>query len=301
VSQLRRATALVLALSLLSACATLHETGRRPTPGDLGAVHVSVFANDEQRRAGVSLQQPISGVLEQRVDGRWTPVFRSIAPSWTVASLEPGRYRIRFDARLDPRGAPEALERPVERKVDVRRGEVVDVELILDHVSPAMVAAGAAAIVIGAVLLHEWLDDLDLPTPPLPPPDLVDAAFWVTLDLTSQPPHWSPTASAPLVTSHFPLEGDLVAARRVRVLFSLSEPIDPTRLRPDAIRVDTADGTRLAGTVTWDAAHWWIAWQPESDLPRGAELTATLDPSAVVDPDGLPLAAGANFGFRTAP
>lgn len=298
---LRVGVAATVMVALAAGCATVREAGRHPGTGDLGAIHVAAFADDDARGAGHPFDGAVSGVLERQSGRQWIPIFRSIAPTWTVASLEPGRYRVRFDARLDPRGAPEALERPVGKIVKVHPGEVVDVELILDHVSPAMVAAGAAAVVVAAVLLHRWLDDHDLPHPPLPPPEVVNAAFWVTLDLANAPPDWRPVQDAPLVTSHFPLEGDLVAARRVRVLFSLSEPIDPSRLGSDAVSVSTAAGERLPGRVSWDPNRWWIVWEPATDLPPGTEITASLDPGQTIDDDGLPLTGPASFRFRTVP
>ncbi len=291
----------VVVAALAAGCATLSESGRRPTPGDLGGVRVAVFQDDDGRRAGHPFHGAISGVLERKEKGKWLSVFRSLAPTWTVASLDPGKYRVRFDGRLDSRGAPEDLERPVSRTVEVRRGEMAELVLVLDHVSPGMVAAGAVAVVVAAVLLHEFLDDFDLPPPPLPPPALLDAAFWVTVDLASTDREWRGEDRAPLVTSHFPLEGDLVAARRVRVVFALSEPIDGRNLSPDAVRVETAEGAPLAGRVAWDAERWWVIWEPAADLPRSTTLVARLEPESVVDAGGEQLAGEASFTFRTTP
>jgi len=293
----RRPVAVLLALALAAGCATLRETGRRAADGALGGVRVAVFADDDARRTGRLLRGAISGALERREGRSWRPVFRTLEPAWAVASLEPGRYRVRFDARLDPAGAPEDLERPVARVVEVRAGELVELELVLDHVSPGVIVAGAAAVVVAAVVLHEWLDDLGLPPPP--PPPLADVAFWVTLDLALHTPAWRGVERAPLVTSHFPLADDLVAARRVRVLFALSEPILADRLAPDAIIVESADGRALAGDVRWDAEHWWVVWEPAEDLPRDATLTARLDPASIVDAGGLPLATAEQFSFHT--
>ncbi|KAB2960916.1 MAG: hypothetical protein F9K16_11515, partial [Thermoanaerobaculia bacterium] len=264
-------------------------------------VRVGVFADDGARRAGNLLPGSIAGALERRErGGAWVPVFRSLDSSWAVAGLAPGRYRIRFDAALDPAGRAEALERPVAETVEVRDGEAVEVEVILDHVSPAMVAAGAVGVVIAAVLLHEWLDGLDLPAPPRPPAWAVETAFWVTLDLASSRPAWVPRESSPQVTSHFPREGDVVAAPRVRVVFALSEPIGSERLGDDAVTVETAGGELLPGRVAWDARRWWVTWEPDGDLPRSTRLRATLDGARIVDAAGHALAGPVRFEFETA-
>jgi len=302
-SPLRRLTAAALTALLVAGCATLHESGRTPIGGDRGAVRVAVFPDDDARGAGRLLGEPIAGVLERHLRGnQWKPVFRSLEPSWAVAGLEPGRYRVRFDLTLDGRGQPEDLERPVRREVDVRAGEAVDVELILDHVSPAMVAAGAVAVVVAAVLLHEWLDDHDLPTPPLPPPSwALDAAFWITLDATSRPAGWMPQERAPQVTSHFPRAGEVVEPGRVRVVFVLSEPLDAGRLTADAIVVEDENGDLLPGRVRWDAKQWWLIWEPNGPLPPGRRLRATLRVDSIADATGIALAGPTGFDFETAP
>lgn len=297
----RRGAAGLVAVALLAGCATARVAGRHPAPaGPGGGIHLTVFADDDARKARRVLDGSLSGVLERREAKSWTPVFRSLDPSWTVAGLAPGRYRVRFDDRLDPTGHAKGLERPVSQAVDVREGEIVEVEVILDHVSPAMVAAGAAAVVVAAVLLHDWLDDADLPLPPPPPAWLVDTVFWVTLDVATDPSTWVPRVRAPQVTSHFPHADDLVAAPRVRVVFALSEPIDPASLAPDGVIVETADGTPLPGRVGWDADRWWVTWTPTEDLPRAETLTATLAAEGLRNPDGDLLAASASFRFRTA-
>jgi hypothetical protein len=295
----RRPAALGLLALLAFGCATARQAGRVPSGSSEAGVRVAVFADDDARDAGTVLDEAISGVLERKERGAWSPIFRTLEPAWTVAGLSPGRYRVRFDLALDPAGQPEALDRPVVETFDVRAGEVTEIEVILDHVSPAAVAAGAVAIVIAAVLLHEWLDDLDLPTPPAPPHWAAEAAFWVTLDLASEPAIWVPRDLSPQVTSHFPRDGDLVAAARVRVVFALSEPIDATSLDPQTIRVDTADGEPVPGRVEWDPARWWLTWEPEQDLPRDTTFVVTLDAGAVVDPAGEPLRASEVFEFST--
>ena len=298
----QRASALLLATGLVASCATVREAGRTSIDGELGAVRVAVFADDDARAAGRLLDEPIAGVLERREKGRWQPVFRSLEPSWAVAGLEAGRYRLRFDLTLDERGQPEDLERPVRRAIEVRRGEAVDVELILDHVSPAMVAAGAVAVIVAAVVLHEWLDHHDLPRPPLPPASwALDAAFWITLDAASRPRAWVPQAHAPQVTSHFPRAAETVAAGRVRVVFVLSEAIDGARLGDDAVLVTDDESVEIPGRVHWDADRWWIVWEPDAALPAGRRLRATLSHDAVVDATGLELAGPTGFDFETAP
>lgn len=300
--RLRSAAALLLAVSLLASCATMREVGRSPIAGERGAVRVAVFADDDTRAAGRLLGEPIAGVLERRRDGHWQPLFRSLEPSWSVAGLDPGRYRVRFDRRLDARGRPENLERPVQQTLEVRAGEAVDVELILDHVSPEMVAVGVVAAVVAAIVLHEWLDDHGLPHPPPPPAWALDAAFWVTLDVAARSgPVWVPNLPAVQVTSHFPRAGEVVPAERVRVVFVLSEPVEGERLGEDAVVVSDDEGVEVPGSTHWDASQWWIVWEPAEALPADRRLFAELLTDHFLAATGRALAGATGFDFETRP
>jgi hypothetical protein len=294
-----RSVAALVAAALLVGCATTRERGRPAAPGEGGGVRVAVYADDDARGAGERFDGAVAGVLERRTAGRWQPVFRSLDPSWAVAGLEPGTYRVRFDTALDASGRPRELSRPVDERVRVREGEVVEVELLLEHVSPALVAAGAVAVVVAAVLLHEWLDGLDLPAPPVPPAWAIETAFWITLEATAEPTAWMPRDRAPQVTSHFPRDGGVLEPDEARVLFSLSEPVDPERLA-GAVSVTTEDGEPVAGEVEWDAEHWWVVWRPLEPLARGSRLRATLDGESVVDRVGAPLGRSVRFEFSIA-
>lgn len=281
----------------LSACASIHQVGSRPFAGDGGALRVRVFADDDARGAGALLPARIVGELERSEGRNWRPVFRSIEPSWTVAGLAPGRYRVVFSARLNAEGEVEGLERTIREPVDVAEGQMAEVEVVLDHVSAAMVVAGAAAVVVAAVLLHDWLDDLDLPAPPPPPEWALDTAFWVTLDLLDDGPGWVEHPAGPTVTSHFPRAGERVSTRRARAVFVLSEPLDAGGVAPDAIRVMTADGAEVPGAASYDAERWWLVWEPAGELPADAQLHVALD----ADATGQTLAGPVGFDFETGP
>lgn len=292
---------MVLVALLLGACATARQTGRVTSDDPAtGGIHVSIHADDDDRAVGADYPEPVRSVLERRVEGVWLPVFTSLESRWAVAGLEPGRYRVRMDTRLDPTGRAVPLDHPVVERVRVQAGEVVHVEVLLDQVSPVVVAAGAAAVVVAAVLLHEWLGDLDLPEPPRPPAWALDAAFWVTVDWATEPHSWIPRDRAPQVTSHFPRDGDLVDTRHPQIVFVLSEPIDPTRGVEDAVRVELVDGGEIPGRTVWHEETWWLTWEPEDELPPGAQLRATLLPETVVDRVGAPIGRAVSFEFETA-
>lgn len=296
----RRALALLLAVAL-AGCTSIRQVGSRPFEGDGGALRVRVFADDEARSAGSVLPARIVGELEREEGRKWRPVFRSIEPSWTVAGLLPGSYRVTFSAKLNAEGEVEGLERTVRLPVEVADAQLSEVEVVLDHVSTGMIVAGVAAAVVAAVLLHDWLDDLDLPAPPPPPSWVADAVFWVTLDLLDEPEGWVERAPGPTVTSHFPRAGETVTAARPRAVFVLSEPLDPASVRADAIEVTTAEGDRVAGTTSWDAERWWLIWVPDFDLPRGARLHVDLDAEGLAAGTGLPFSGPVGFDFETAP
>jgi hypothetical protein len=309
-SALRLPALLATALAV-SSCFSVQTRSRKATAADggeetTGGIAVRVFFDDAARKANQPGPRGLFVELERREGKSYEPVFRSLEPAWSVLGLRPGDYRLRFTSRLDAKGDPQPLEEK-PRGVKVRAGEVTEVDAVLEHVDKGLVVVGVIAAVAAAVLLHEWLDDQDLPTPPLPPippPAVVDAIFWISLDLaTYSDEPWSPSNAArpPVVTSHFPDDGALVAARRVRVTFALSEPLIPERIDADCVELTSESYGLVEGTTTYDADRWWIVWEPADDLPREEALRATLYSECVSDLQGLALEENASFAFRTSP
>jgi len=281
---------LVAELSGCLAVRTTRESSATPEAG----VAVVVFADDAARRAARPGPEGVLGELERREHGRWQPVFRSLAPRWAVTGLPPGTYRLRFPARLDEAGNIVPLpEKP--RKLKLAGGELVKVEAVLEHVPVALVVAGVVVVAVAAIALSKWAKEHELPEPPLPPPELVDLAFHLTLDLAAGP--WpAPDRAAPLVTSHFPAAGAQVPPGKVRVIFAFSEPLDPHSLDPGKVRVLGERSGLVPGLASYDAAHWWVVWEAREQLSR-EKLHVTLDRGAVEDLAGNELASAASFAF----
>jgi hypothetical protein len=295
------AAALLGAQLALAGCVSVRQAGTRTVPGPGGSVAVTVFADDAARRDGKPGPAGVLGELERRDGERWVPVFRSLDPAWAVAGLPAGAYRLRVPARLD--GAGNVV--PIDEKavsLDVREGRVTEAEVVLKHVSTGAVVAGTVAVAVAAVLLHEWLDDHDLPSPPLPPPEVLDAVVWITIDLHAAAA-WSGPADGtpPMVASHFPTAGALVAARRPRLVLAFSEALHAGEIEPAGVTVLAEKGGLIPGVVAYDAASWWLTWQPQTDLPSGDTIHVTLAADAVEDLAGNEMGTPLTFTFATAP
>ncbi|MFN3413898.1 MAG: hypothetical protein ACK42L_07535, partial [Thermoanaerobaculum sp.] len=208
----------------LSGCLSVQTQTQKGQHSQAG-VTVVVFADDAARRRGEIGPAGVFSELERREQGRWQPVFRSLAPRWALTDLPPGRYRLRFPARLDDAGHVVPLsEKP--KKFALHAGEMLQVQAVLEHMPVALVVAGVVVVAVVAVALSKWLKDADLPEPPLPPPELVDVAFHLTWNWAVAYPEAADRA-APVVTSHFPAAGAQVPAGRLRVVGVFLEPRAP--------------------------------------------------------------------------
>jgi len=300
----RRATAIGLILGQLvlatSGCMSVRAAGTRESRGAGGGVAVTVFANDSARRANTPGPTGVLGELQRHEGDRWVTVFRSLDPSWAVAGLPPGGYRVRFPARLDDAGDIVRLSGDA-KSVTVQEGRITDVHAILEHVPTALVVVGVVTVVVAAVLISKYLSDHDLPAPPPPPPELVEAMFYISIDLASGP-EWQGVGDRqpPQVTSHFPASGALVAVRRPKVILAISEPLRSGEVETKAVSVLGEASGLIPGIVSYDAQQWWIVWEPQQDLPGGDTFHVTLAADAAEDLSGNELAAPASFAFRTA-
>ena len=307
-----RHLALLVAALLLNSCLSV-QTRHHPITGGGGAgvtdgsggIALQVFADDDAQKAGTPGPRGLFIELERKEGTRFTPVFRSLEPAWSVMGLPPGEYRLRFPARLDDQGNAVKLDEE-PRVIKVLAGEVTEVDTVLEHVDKGLIVAG----VIAAVALAVFLDVHDLPVPPLPPipppPGVLDAVFWISLDAATPPVYgppggWVPAGPGrtPVVTSHFPPDGARVAADRVRITFALSAPLDAHTLQDDGITILGEKSGLLPGHTSYDGDRWWLVWEGDDDLPRDETLHVTLAQDAVEDAGGNELAMPVSFTFTT--
>ncbi len=300
---------LALAGLLLTSCLSV-QTRHRPAtgiPDGSGGIALQVFADDDAQKAGTPGPRGLFIELERKEGLRFTPVFRSLEPAWSVMGLPPGDYRLRFPARLDEAGNAVKLdEKP--RPVKVQAGQVTEVDTVLEHVDKGLIVAG----VIAAVALAIFLDVHNLPVPPLPPipppPGVLDAIFWISLDAGTTPVYgppggWVPAGPGrtPVVTSHFPPDGASVTADRVRITFALSGQLDAHTLKSNGITVLGETSGLLSGNTTYDGDRWWLVWEGDGDLARDDTFHVTLSEEAIADLHGNELGAPVSFSFSTAP
>ena len=297
---LQRPIAMILIIGQLvlslSGCLSVQAASTRKAEGPGGGVAVQVFADDGARRAGKPSPAGIMGELDRKEGTNWVPVFRSLNPTWTVAGLLPGSYRVRFPARLDEAGNVVRLG-GTATEVRVTEGRITDVNAVLDHVDTALIVAG----VVAAVLIAKYVHDHGLPEPPPPPPGLLDAVFYVSVNVVTGP-GWTGVADRlpPTVTSHFPATDALVAARRPRVILLFSEPLRPQDVKPDGVSVLGETSGLVPGQVSYDGQNWWVIWQPQADLIPGDTYHVTLAKGAVEDLAGNEAESPTTLTFKTA-
>ena len=305
---LRRSIAALCVALLLAGCVSTRSLGRTELddtgaqPGT-GGVRVTTHESDHDRRAGVTGPRFVHAELDRREGKQWRTVFKALGPTWSVVDLPPGKYRLRYTSWLDQAGNAQRIDHP-GRIFRIKPGKVSELQTTLEHFPTGLVVAGVVTAVVVAAILFDWLDDVDPPDLPLPSPRTAAAIFHLTLDLAilSDDLHHAAAErldSAPVVTSHFPEEGTLVAARRIRIVFAFSEPLNPYDVEPQGITVVSQQHGLIAGRTTYDPEHWWLVWEADADFPAGDTFHVTLDPEAAEDQSGNELSQPVTFTFTT--
>lgn len=261
-----------------------------------GELSVAVYRKSSDRDAGTTVRFPVLSELERVEGGMRSTVARSMAGSWSLAELPPGRYALRVERKIDEHGDVVPLKQPSSKEFEVRAGERVTASVVLERVPVGLIVLAAVTVVLLVVLAIELADDVPLPPPP--PPDLLPDLFVqvaLAIPLGGRP---GPTAPEPGVADVFPAPGSVVAARRVTVSFLASVPLDPSGIGDGAVlAVGTLSG-EIPGTVSWRAEDQLLLFAPSVDFTPGEEVTVTLDLGEVASASGRSGSGRVSTTFR---
>ena len=283
-----------LAPLALDGCVSVGLTRSPAGDGETGEVAVSVYRKTAERNAGVLVAFPVLSELQKVEGGARTTVARSMAPTWSVPGVPPGRYVLRVARKIDEHGDVVPLKKPYSREFDVAAGQRVEAAVVLEKVPVGWIVLAAVTVVLLVVLAIELAEEVDLPPPPLPAADLF---LHVALALP-----WGsasgPGAVEPGVADVFPAPGSVVAARRVAVSFLMSRPLDPGAVEADAVLAVGSLSGEIPGEVTWQAGDQLLRFTPSRDFRSGEEVTVTLDLGRIASADGRNGSGRASTTFR---
>ena len=118
----------VLAPLALDGCVSvgLARSVRDGGPGRHGRGRRGRLPDDGRPRLGVPVDHPVLAELTRIENGVRTTVARSMASSWSLGDLPPGRYVLRTSKKIDENGDVVPLKGPVEKEFDVGAGERVE-------------------------------------------------------------------------------------------------------------------------------------------------------------------------------
>ena len=283
-----------LAPLALDGCVSVGLTRSAAGDEETGEVAVSVYRKTAERNAGVPVAFPVLSELQKVEAGARTTVARSMASSWSVPAVPPGRYALRVARKIDEHGDVVPLKKPYSREFDVAAGQRVEATVVLEKVPVGWIILAAVTVVLLVVLAIELAEEVDLPPPPLPVEDLfLHVAFALPWGATA-----GPRTVEPGVADVFPAPGSVVAARRVAVSFLMSLPLDPGEIEADAVLAVGSLSGEIPGEVAWQAGDQLLRFTPSRDFQHGEEVTVTLDLSRVASAEGRSGSGRASTTFR---
>lgn len=264
---------------------------RRPlgTAEETAALSVAFFEKTRDRDAGRPLSTPVfSRLVRTSKEGAATVAARSISSRWSVEGLPPGRYRLEATRRIDAHGDVVPLSKPVGRSLDLRGGEKLTADVVLSKVPVVWIVLAAVTVVALAILAIDLFDDVDIPVPPLPPPEAVVVAAEIVTDVVTEGAGVAADRAdaAPAAADVFPAPGSVVAARRVAVTFLLTRPLAPDGVGEGAVLCLGSLSGEIPGAVTWLETEQALRFAPSRDFTPGETVTVTLDLGRLESPEG---------------
>jgi len=141
----------------LDGCVSVGLSRAPAAAGDAGTgeVAVSVYRKSAERKAGATVSFPVLSELERLDGASWTTVARSMAGSFTLPRVPPGRYALRVARKIDEHGDVVPLRQPASKEFEVRAGERVEASVLLEKVPVGWIVLAAVTVVLLVVLAVE--------------------------------------------------------------------------------------------------------------------------------------------------
>ncbi|MBK6403686.1 MAG: hypothetical protein IPF66_00815 [Holophagales bacterium] len=260
-----------------------------------GEVLVSVYQTTGDRDSAVLVNHPVLAELARVESGNRSIVARSMASSWSLDGLPPGRYVLRTSKKIDLDGNVVPLKGPIEKEFDVRAGERVDAKVVLEKVPVFWIVLAAITVVFLVILAIDAAGDGGLPLPPPPPlpPVFVGVALEIPFGRAT-----GPEAAEPGVADVYPAPGSVVAARRIAVSFFMTVPLDPQSVDGAAVLAVGSLSGEIEGRVEWLEEERLLRFLPAQDFRPGEDVTVTLDLGKVESVGGRSGSGRATTSFR---
>ena len=240
-----------------------------PSAPPSGAVTVAVYEKAADRDADRHVAFPVLAELLKKEGKGEALVARSMAPTWTVKDLPPGRYRLRVTKRIDAQGNVVALDNPGDAAFEVAAGERTVVSVVLKKVPVFWIVVATLTIIALVVLAIIGFHKGDLPKPP-PPPFLPPVA--VAIPLGTAGGEGGTDVPAPAAVDVFPAPGSVVG-----VTFLLSMPLATGGVDDGAVLAVGSTSGDIRGTTSYDPEEQLLTFAPASDFSPGEDITVTLD------------------------
>ena len=269
-----------------------------PSAPPRGAVTVAVFEKPADREADRHVAFPVLSELLREGKGE-TLVARSMNPTWTVADLPPGRYRLRITKRIDEKGNVVTLDNPADTTFDVTAGERTAVSVVLRKVPVFWIVVAAITVVALIVLAIIGVDRGVLPRPPIPP--IPPVAIMIPVGGGGEGGPGAPAIPAPSAVDVFPAPGSVVAAKRVAVTFLLSMPLAENGVGDGAVLAVGTTSGEIRGQTSYLAEEELLRFSPSQDFAPGEDVTVTLDLSKLRGEAGRKGSGLFSTTFKVAP
>ncbi len=261
-----------------------------------GEMLVSVYRTTGDRDSAVPVSHPVLAELSRVESGSRSIVARSMASSWSLDGLPPGRYLLRTSKKIDGDGNVVPLKGPIEKEIDVHAGERVEAKVVLEKVPVFWIVLAAITVIFLVVLAIDAAGDI--PLPPLPPlPEVAPLFVGVALEIPFGRVT-GPGAVEPGVAGVFPAPGSVVAARRVAVSFFITIPLAESSVEDGAILAVGSLSGEIPGTVEWLEEERLLRFLPAQDFRPGETVTVTLDLGKIASAGGRSGSGRATSSFR---
>jgi len=285
----------------LSGCTSI---SLKKEKGEIQTLSIAIFQTKDDL---VKKSPGPYGVLSELFfykNGKWEKIKSTMVPAYSIVGIEEGKYLLKVEKFISKEGHIENLKGKKEKVVNIKKGEVANLNVVLK--APPPVGLVVVAVIAGVAIIwaiYEILKDGNLPSPVPPPVEISPIVENIFFNISINYPYYGNYGEyyidrePPKLIANYPLHKDPMVSKNTHIFLNFSESIRKDWGK-ETLQVIGEKSGEVKGKIIFNSTKDIVEFVPDKEFQSGEKVYVTLNGDEVEDLSGNEMGDKVTFYFN---